>query len=133
MLKKFPWLIFAVVFVWKIALFIFTSQPVPANDAFFYDGAVIHKILHGGYYNPSLALALPISGTQLYSTYPPLYQGVLAIWLAVFDVSALKVMALHLVLFGIYCATLYAVLRRLKLSPRCINLAGAFLFSMTLR
>jgi len=29
-----------------------TAQPIPANDAFFYDGAVVNLLLHGKYVNP---------------------------------------------------------------------------------
>src|SRR5260370_8208976 len=66
--------VFALVFAWKVALLVFTAQPVPSNDSFFYDGPVVNYLLHGIYANPSLALALPISATEVFCAYPPFYQ-----------------------------------------------------------
>jgi hypothetical protein len=84
-----PGFVFVLAFAWKIVLFVLSAQPVPANDAFFYDGAVVNLLLHGKYVNPALALALPISGTRVFSAYPPLYQGVLWLWMSWFCTSAL--------------------------------------------
>ena len=39
----------ALVFAWKIILLLFTAQPIPANDAFFFDGAVVNFLLNGHY------------------------------------------------------------------------------------
>lgn len=119
------------VFAWKIALFIFTAQPIPANDAFFYDGAVIHHLLHGGYYNPSVAQAFPVSGREVFSAYPPLYQVPLLAWMSVFGASALSAMALHLCLFGFYMFALFAILQRLQIPAWCVNAAGVFLLGFT--
>src|ERR1700693_685396 len=91
-------LIFVFVLVWRVGLLVFTAQPIPANDAFFFDGAVVNWLRHGHYFNPSLAVPFPISGHVLYSAYPPLYQGVLAVWMMVFGTSVLSAMALHLAL-----------------------------------
>ena len=63
------------------------ALPPPSNDSFFYDGPVVNLLLHGHYVNPSLAEALPISGTQVFSAYPPLYQFTLAVWMTVFGIS----------------------------------------------
>src|SRR5580704_1786864 len=101
MMRNRPWLVFALVFGWKIALFVFTAQPVPANDAFFYDGAVIHHLLHGGYYNPCVSRAFPVSGSEVFSAYPPLSQVPLLLWMSVLGTSALSAMGLHLCLFGL--------------------------------
>ena len=131
MMRKFPWLVFVLVFGWKIALFVFSAQPVPANDAFFYDGAVIHKLLQGGYYNPCVALAFPVSGTEVFSAYPPLYQVPLLGWMSVFGVSALSAIALHLTLFGLYLLVVLAIFRRLQTPAWCVNLAGVFLLVFT--
>src|SRR5258706_15102524 len=94
--------VFALVFAWKAALLVFTAQPVPSNDAFFYDGPVVNFLLHGKYANPSLALALPISGLEVFCAYPPLYQVVLLAWMSLFGTSVMAAMVLHLVLFGVY-------------------------------
>jgi hypothetical protein len=123
--------IFAAVFVWKVLLLLASAQPVPANDSFFYDGAVVNLLLHGHYTNPSLSLALPISGTQVFSAYPPLYQMVLWPWMCVWGTSALAAMTLHLVLFGLYLLVAVAILRRLQIPSWCAQYAGAFLFAMT--
>jgi len=130
-MRKNAWLVFTLVFCWKLALLFFSAQPVPANDAFFYDGAVIHKLLHGGYYNPCVALAFPISGTKIFSAYPPLYQLVLLVWMSVFGTSALAAMALHLALMGGYILILLAMLKRLNIAPWIINLSGGFLLVLT--
>jgi hypothetical protein len=130
-LRNLPWLVFAAVFAWKIALFVLSAQPVPSNDSFFYDGAVVHQLLHGGYYNPSIALALPISGTQVFSAYPPLYQVVLFAWMSIFGTSVLSAIALHLMLFGAYALVVYLILRRLQAPVWVIHLAGLYLLLLT--
>ena len=126
-----PWFVFALVFAWKIALFVATVQPVPANDSYFYDGAVVNLLNGGGYFNPSLALALPISGTEVFCAYPPAYQAVLWAWMSVFGPSEVVAMSLHLVLFGMYLLVLLEIFRRLRTPPLWINLAGLFLFVIT--
>src|SRR5262245_57456626 len=88
--------VFAAVFAWKVLLFLLSVQPIPANDSFFYDGAVVNFLLHGHYFNPALALALPISGSEVFSAYPPLYQFFLWLWMRLWGTSALAAMALHL-------------------------------------
>lgn len=98
---RHPLFVFGLVLLWRVLLLVFTAQPVPGNDAFGYDGAVVN-FLHGGRYcNPSMALVFPISGTQVYSMYPPAYQGVLLIWMKVFGASALSAMAMHVALFAV--------------------------------
>jgi hypothetical protein len=126
-----PWFVFAFVFAWKITLFVATVQPVPANDSYFYDGAVVNLLNGGGYFNPSLALALPISGTEVFCAYPPAYQVVLWGWMSVFGTSEVAAMALHMVLFGAYLLVLLEIFRRLKTPALWINLAGLFLFVIT--
>ena len=130
-MRKSPWLVFALIFLWKIALFLTSVQPIPANDAFFYDGAAVHHLLYGGFYNPTLAQAFPICGTKIFSAYPPLYHVPLLAWMSVFGISAKSVMALHLVLFACYLLILLAIFRRLNTPVWCINLAGGFLLVIT--
>jgi hypothetical protein len=125
------WLVFALVFAWKVGLFAISVQPIPANDSYFYDGAVIHYLLHGGYYNPSIAHAFPISGTKVFSGYPPLHQLALLGWMKMFGVSAASEIVFHIALFGGWLLVLFAVLRRLQVPAWCINLAGAFLLTIT--
>jgi len=125
------WLVFALVFAWKVALLVFSAQPIPANDSFFYDGAVVHFLDQGGYFNPAVALARPISGTEVFSAYPPFYQAVLLAWMSVFGASALSAMWMHLVLFGLYLLAVLAIFRRLAAPGWCVNLAGLFLLSLT--
>jgi len=124
-------LVFTLVFVWKVALLLLSAQPIPSNDSFFYDGPVVHLLTQGGYYNPSISLARPISGTEVFSAYPPLYQVVLLIWMSVFGTSAWSAMWLHVILFGCYLLTVFAIFRQLAVPARCANLAGLFLFVIT--
>jgi hypothetical protein len=124
-------LVLALVFAWKLGLLVFTAQPVPANDAFFYDGPVVNYLLHGKFINPSLAMVLPISSSEVFSAYPPLYHLVLLGWMGVFGTSALSAMWLHAMLFGIYALVLLGIMRELRVPAMCANLAGLFLLSIT--
>ena len=126
-----PGLVFALVFAWKVALLIFTAQPVPANDSFFYDGPVVNFLLHGTYANPSLGLVLPISGNEVFSAYPPLYQQVLGGWMSVFGTSALSAMWLHVLLFGLYELIVLAIFQRLQTPATYVNLTNLFLLAVT--
>jgi hypothetical protein len=124
-------LIVALVLAWKVALLVFFQLPVLNNDSFFYDGAVVNLLLHGQYANPSLAPALLYSGTQIFTAYPPVYQGVLLGWMWVFGTSALSAMVLHLLLFGAYMGVLLAVMRAVKLPQWAASVAALFLFAIT--
>ena len=126
-----PGAIFAVIFLWKLALLVFAALPVPSNDSFFYDGPVVNLLLHGRYANPALAAALPISGGERFCAYPPVYQGVLWGWMALFGVSAVSAMTLHLLLFGGYLLVLLAIFRRLRAPGWAAVVGGAFLLVIT--
>jgi hypothetical protein len=130
-LAERPGLGFGLVFAWKVLLLILTAQPVPANDAFFYDGAVVNYLLHGKYVNPSLVQVLPISGNEVFSAYPPLYQLLLLGWMSAFGTSALAAMWLHVVLLGGYMRVVLGIFRLLNVSSPCASLAGLFLLSIT--
>jgi len=82
-----PFFILGLVLLWRILLLVFTMQPVPDVDAFAYDGGVVNFLLNGHYCNPSLAVVFPISGKEIYSTYPPVYQGALLVWMKLFGTS----------------------------------------------
>ena len=110
-----------IVVFWRVALLIFTAQPIPANDAAFFDGAMANWILHGQYFNPGLSVVFPISGHQVYAAYPPLYQGVLLGWMKCFGASVISAMALHVVLFSI--ASLLALVVIKKHFPAAVNYA----------
>ena len=126
-----PGITFVIFFFWKVALLWFTTQPVPSNDAFFYDGPVVNYLLHGQYCNPSLALVLPISGNEVFSAYPPLYQAVLLGWMKCFGTTALAAMRLHVMLLGIFALTVWKIFQQLQVPPAAANLAGLFLFGIT--
>src|ERR1051326_3595530 len=130
-LLSHPGAIFAVVFAWKIVLFILSAQPVPANDSFYFDGPVVNLLLHGKYVNPSIALAMPISGTEVFSCYPPFYQLLLLPWMFVFGTSVLASIGFHLALFGCYLLTLLAIFRRLNLPGWAGFIGGLFLFGIS--
>lgn len=122
---------FVLVFAWKLILLVFTAQPVPANDAFGYDGAVVNYLLNGHYCNPSLIIPFPFSATKIYCAYPPVYQGLLYLWMSVFGTSPLAAMWLHLAMFGAYLLVLLAIFRRLNVPAWAVNVAGLFLFGIT--
>jgi hypothetical protein len=128
---RWPAAVFALIFLWKAVLLAGFSLPVPSNDSFFYDGPVVNLLLHDRYANPAIAPALPISGTEMFCAYPPLYQTVLWGWMAMFGTSVISAMALHLVLVGLYMLILLAILRRLRLPVWTIHVGGLFLLGIT--
>ena len=130
-LRHRPGIVIALVLLWKAILLVFTAQPVPANDSFFYDGAVVNWWWHGQYCNPSLANALPISGREIFTAYPPLYQFVLWGWLQGAGPSALAVMWLHFLLFALYAGLLLAALRELRVPAGAVHFASLFLLGIT--
>lgn len=119
------------VFVWRALLLLAVDQPVPSNDAFFYDGPVVHLLNHGGYFNPSVAQSRPISGTEFFCAYPPLYQLVLLGWMSLWGTSVFSAMVFHLALFGGFALTMLAIFRRLKVPALAANLASLFLLAIT--
>src|ERR1035438_3054477 len=125
-----PGMVFLLVFIWKAALLLL-AQPIPANDAFFCDGPVVHLLNHGGYFNPSVTQSRPFSGAEFFCAYPPLYQLVLLGWMRVFGTSALAAMWFHLALFGGYALAVRAIFRRLEVPARAGNLAGLLLLAIT--
>jgi hypothetical protein len=112
-------------------LLVFTSQPIPENDAFLFDGAVVNWLLHGQYFNPSLAEAFPISGHQVFAAYPPLYQVALLFWMSIFGTSVWSALWMHLVMFGVAGLLAVTVIRSVfPVGPR-YALAVLFLFGVT--
>lgn len=130
-LRHRPGAVFALVLLWKAALLVFTAQPIPANDSFFYDGAVVNLLVQGRYCNPAIANALPISGHEIFSAYPPLYQLTLLGWMRVAGPSVLSAMWLHFLLFALYAALVLATLRELRIPVLATHLAGLFLLGLT--
>ncbi|MEI8287979.1 MAG: hypothetical protein WCH99_00790 [Verrucomicrobiota bacterium] len=128
---RYPFWVFGLVLLWRVALLAFTAQPIPANDAFFFDGPVVNYLLNGHYINPAAAEVMQISGRQVYSAYPPFYQAVLCVWMMVFGTSVLAAMWLHLVLFAVSGCLVLAIIK--KLFPPMMSLAPAlvFFFGMT--
>lgn len=124
------WVIPSVV-LWKLILIGGWNLPVPANDAYFFDGAVIHWLLHGGYYNPSIALMFPTSGSEVFSAYPPGYQLLLAGWMSLFGPTVQASLWLHGTLFTVYGLLILFVLVREGVPPAAANWAGAFLLVLT--
>lgn len=125
-----PGMIFLLVFAWKAAL-LAVALPVPSNDAFFYDGPVVHLLNHGGYFNPPIAQTRPFSGTEFFCAYPPLHQVAMLAWMSVFGTSALAAMACHLAMFGGFALAVLAIFRQLKVPANLANLAGLFLLAIT--
>ena len=120
-----PFFVFGLVLLWRVVLLVFMAQPIPANDAFFFDGSVVNLLLRGHYVNSAAVEVLPISGGQIYSAYPPLYQGVLLVWMTLFGTGVLAAMWLHLALFAASGLLTLAIVR--KLFPPATNVALAVL------
>ena len=129
--QRQPLLVLAVVLLWRVLLLIFTVQPIPANDAFGYDGAVIN-FLHGGRYcNPSFALLFPISGREVYAGYPPLYQAALLLWMKLFGTGVISAMTLHLTLFAISGFLTLAIIKRFFPAAAGSSLVALLFFGFT--
>ena len=126
-----PFFVFALVFLWRVALLVFTAQPIPANDAFFFDGPAVNSVLHGRFANPSIIHFTPFSATNVFCAYPPVYPLAVRGWMGLAGTSVLAAMWFHLVIFGIYMLVLAAIFRRLLAPAWCINVAGLFLLAMT--
>ena len=126
-----PGLVFLLIFLWRAVLLLTTAQPIPANDAYFYDGPVVHFLNHGGYFNPAVAQSRPISGTEVFCAYPPFYQLTLLAWMTLAGTSVLAAMTFHLCLFGAYQLVVLALFRRLKVPACGASLAGLFLIVIT--
>lgn len=124
------WVLGAVV-AWKVVLLAGFGLPVPANDAFFYDGAVISALQGGAYVNATVVDAFPISGGQVFSAYPPLYQAVLWGWLRVFGVGVEQTQWLHLGLFAGFALAVGVLFRLWRVSALAGALGGMFLFGIT--
>lgn len=116
-----PVCIVGLIVLWRVLLLVLTAQPVPANDAAFFDGAMVNWFLHGHYFNPSLAAVFPISGHQIYAAYPPLYQVALLVWMKLFGTTVISAMALHVMLFAF--ASVLVVLIVKKFFPLSTNYA----------
>ena len=126
-----PLFVFALVFLWRVAVLVFASQPIPANDAFFFDGAAVNSVLHGRFANPSLIYFTPYSATNVFCAYPPVYPLAMRGWMGLAGTGVLAAMWFHLAVFGVYLLVLLAIFRRLQVPAWCINLAGLFLLANT--
>jgi hypothetical protein len=126
-----PFCVFGLVVLWRVALLVFTAQPVPANDAFFFDGAVVNWLRHGHYFNPSLFAVFPISGHQLYAAYPPLYQLTLLAWMKLFGTSVISAMALHVALFAVSGITVMFIVKKYFPAANNYWLAVLLFFGIT--
>lgn len=95
-----PFHLLGLVLAWRVALLVFTAQPIPANDAYIFDGGVANWLHGGRYVIPCMSVAYPISSGQIFSLYPPVYQLPLWLWMFVFGTSAPAAMAMHLIFFA---------------------------------
>jgi hypothetical protein len=78
-----------------------------------------------------MALVFPISGRETYSTYPPLYQGVLLLWMKMFGTNVISAMALHLALFAFSGFLVLAIIKMFFPPAAGQGLALLFLFGLT--
>jgi hypothetical protein len=116
-----PFFVLGLVLLWRVTLLVFTAQPLPANDAFIFDGGVANWLKTGHYVIPCMEIGYPISSGKVFSIYPPVYQIALLLWMPVFGISALSVMAMHLVMFAV--AGILVVLIVRKFFPNETNYA----------
>jgi hypothetical protein len=126
-----PYFVLAIIVVWRVLMLALTGQPIPDVDGFAYDGGVINYLLHGHYCNPSLALIFPISGTQIYSMYPPLYQGALLVWMKLFGTGLVSAMSLHVALFAVSGFLTVAMLKKFFPEGGGYSLPVLLLFGFT--
>ena len=126
-----PFFILGLVLIWRVLLLVFTVQPIPDPDAFAYDGGVVNFLLNGHYYNPSLAVIFPISGTEIYSTYPPLYQGALLVWMKLFGTGLISAMSMHVALFAVSGFLTVALIRKFFPAGAGYAMAVLLLFELT--
>ena len=123
--------VFPAAVVWKLGLAFAFALPPPANDAFFFDGAVVNWLLHGRYVNPSIGRVFPTSATEFFSAYLPGYQAVLAPWMWLFGPTVEASLGLHCTLFSVYALLALAVVRRAGVPALAANVGGCFLFGLT--
>lgn len=123
--------VFPAAIAWKLGLIALLALPPPANDAFFFDGAVVNLLRHGSYVNPAIALSFPISGQEFFSAYPPGYQAVLLAWMKLSGPTVGASLWLHGVLFSLFAVVTLVVLWRLGTPAGAINMGGLFLFGLT--
>ena len=126
-----PIYVLSLVLLWRVALLVFTVQPIPANDAFGYDGGVVNYLHTGHYCNPSMALVFPITGREVFSNYPPGYQGVLLVWMKIFGTTVVSAMVLHLVLFAIAASVTLAIVQKFFPAAGGYALATLLFFGFT--
>jgi len=126
-----PWLVLGLVLAWRLALLVFACLPIPANDAFFFDGAIVNRLLHGQYFNPSLAGVFSISGRQVFAAYPPLYQAALLLWMSVCGTSVLSAMWFHFALFSVASLLVVILIRVAFPASLRSDIAVLFLLGVT--
>ena len=130
-LLQIDWPVLALVLTWKAGLLLFTAQPLPTGDSFFYDGAVVNYLNGGKYCNPALSQVLHISGTEVFSAYPPLHQAALWVWMTITKPTAVSALWFHFWLFTVYAIGVLGISRQLRLPPLWINLGSLFLVAIT--
>jgi len=124
-------LILGAVLLWRVLLLVFTAQPVPANDAYFFDGAAVNSVQHGGFANPSLIRFTPFSATNVFCAYPPVYPLAMCGWMHAAGSGVLSSMWFHLVIFAGYLAVLAQLFHRWQLPGARANWAALFLLALT--
>jgi hypothetical protein len=126
-----PLWVLGIVLLWRLVLFFFTAQPIPANDAFLFDGGMANWLKYGHYVNPCLERAFPISSGQVFSLYPPVYQLALLLWMLSFGFSTLSIMAMHLTMFAAGAVIVILMVRRFFPTDINYGLAAGLLLIIT--
>lgn len=130
-LLKSPAIVLGAVLLWKLLLLAFAQLPPPSNDSFFYDGAAANWVQHGRFCNPPLELAMPISGREVFSAYPPLHPLLAYVWMKAWGVSAVAMMWLHWLLLCFTAALVFYAAKQLRVPDWTISLGSLFFLCIT--
>jgi hypothetical protein len=126
-----PCFVLGIVVLWRVALLFFTGQPIPANDAYIFDGGMINWLQHGHYVNPCIEVGYPISSGQVFSIYPPIYQIALLLWMPVFGFSTMSIIAMHVTLFAVAACLVLALTRKFFPGETNYAVIALLLFGIT--
>ncbi len=102
----------------------------PMNDSGFYDQPALQHFWHGEFRAPFLEHAFPICGGQLFCAYPPVYPGMVRLWMALFGDGTGGVIWLHALLWSAQAAVVAWVVWRWRL-PRLAWWTGAAMVWLT--
>lgn len=126
-----PALVLGLVVAWRLVLLLLTQQPIPANDAYFFDGPAVNAVNHGRFCNPSIDYFTPYSATNIFCAYPPTYPLTMRVWMTAAGTGVMSAMTFHMLLFAVYAAMLLVLFRELKAPAWTVHWGALFLLTIT--